>query len=115
MKINILYLYNDLMNLYGESGNIKAITNYLKEQNIKTNIIEKSIQDEITLEDIDLIYIGSGMENNQLLALEHLKNYKEQLKEYIENNGYMIIINHILNILKHIKKIVNLLKKKLCM
>ena len=39
IKINILHLYYDLMNLYGESGNIKAIEYYLTQQNIKTNII----------------------------------------------------------------------------
>ena len=83
-KINILHLYYDLMNLYGESGNIKAIEYYLTQQNIKTNIIQKSINDNIELGNIDLIYIGCATETNQLIALNHLKQYKEELKEYIE-------------------------------
>ena len=89
-KINILHLYYDLMNLYGESGNIKAIEYYLTQQNIKTNIIQKSINDNIELGNIDLIYIGCATETNQLIALNHLKQYKEEIKDYIENNKFII-------------------------
>ena len=38
MNINIAYLYYDLMNLYGESGNIKALVYSLKGQNINVNV-----------------------------------------------------------------------------
>ena len=89
-KLNILHLYYDLMNLYGESGNIKAIEYYLTQQNIKTNIIQKSINDDIDLSHIDLIYIGCSTETNQLIGLNHLKQYKEELKDYIENNKFII-------------------------
>ncbi len=90
MKINILYLYGDLMNLYGECGNIKALYNYFTKQGIDTKVIEKSILDDLDFKDIDIIYMGCGMESSQLLALEHLMKYKTNLKKYIDNDKYII-------------------------
>ena len=43
MVINILYLYYDLMNLYGESGNIKAILQSLEDQEIDVNLDKLSL------------------------------------------------------------------------
>ncbi len=90
MTINIMHLYYDLLNLYGESGNIKILKKYFEEQNIKVNIHFVTIGDDINLKNIDIIYIGNGTENNQLLALSHLKKYKKEIKEYIENNKILI-------------------------
>jgi len=90
MTITIVHLYYDLLNLYGDNGNIKAIKNYLEKLNIKVNIKFISIDDKIDLKNCNLVYIGSGTENNQLLALKHLLKYKSNIKEYINNNGYFI-------------------------
>ena len=38
MKIIIGYLYHDLMNLYGDSGNVKALTYHLKEQGAEVEV-----------------------------------------------------------------------------
>lgn len=90
MKINILHLYYDLLNLYGESGNVKALKNYFKNAGIKINIKFATITDNIQLDDIDIIYIGCGTENNQKLVLKHLLKYKDEFKNFIENNKYII-------------------------
>lgn len=64
MEITIGHLYYDLMNLYGEIGNIKVLTYHLKNQGIKVNIKNLSIDDDINFDELDLIYIGSGTNNN---------------------------------------------------
>lgn len=91
MTIKILHLYHDLMNLYGDYGNVKIIDKHLNDQNIETNIDCKSIDDKINFKDYDLIYIGSGTEKNQLVALEDLKKRKDDLEEYIDNNGFVLL------------------------
>jgi len=90
MKINILHLYPDLLNLYGESGNIKAIKNYLEYNNIKVNIKNCSIEDEINLKNIDLIYIGMGTEENQNICIKHINKYKTKIQNYIEDKGFVL-------------------------
>lgn len=91
MKIVIGHLFYDLLNLYGESGNILAIKNALENKNIEVEIKQISIKDELNLEELDYIYIGSGTENNQLIALDYLKKYKNEIIEAINNNKLFLV------------------------
>lgn len=90
MKINIMHLYYDLLNLYGEQGNILALKNAFKNQNIDVNIDYLSIGDKKNYKKYDIIYIGSGSEDNLLIALDDLKKDKEQIEKYIKDNKYFI-------------------------
>lgn len=90
MEINILHLYYDLLNLYGENGNIKALKKHLEEQNIKVNIEFLTLNDKIDFKKYDFVYIGSGTEKNLNLALKDLIKYKKSIKEYIENNKFFL-------------------------
>lgn len=90
MKITILYLYYDILNLYGESGNIKALKKYFEKLDIDVHIKFVTLNDEINLKNVDILYLGQGSENNQLLALRHLKKYKKEIKEYIINNHFVL-------------------------
>ncbi|MPN58613.1 hypothetical protein SDC9_206320 [bioreactor metagenome] len=44
-KINILWLYDDLLDLYGDSGNLMIIKHYLKKNQYQYQIDRKSIND----------------------------------------------------------------------
>lgn len=90
MNIYIAHLYYDLMNLYGEIGNVKALENSLTNEGIKVIVDKLSINDKIDFNKYDLIYIGSGTEDNQLIVLKDLIKYKNRIKEYIENNKFII-------------------------
>lgn len=90
MKITIGYLYFDLLNLYGDSGNIKTLEYHLKEQGIKVDIKYISLGDKIDFENIDLIYIGSGTNDNLLIALEDIKKHKKELEKYIKDNKFIL-------------------------
>lgn len=98
MIINILHLYYDLLNLYGESGNLKALIYSLKNQNVKVNVDYLSINDEIDFSKYDLIYIGCGTKKNVLIALDDIKKYKCELKDYIENDKFIISTGNSLNL-----------------
>ena len=89
--INILHLYYDLLNLYGENANTRCIKRCLELNKIKVNIDLKSINDKIDFNKYDLIYIGSGSEEDLLLALDDIKKRRNDLKKYIENNNYLIL------------------------
>lgn len=90
MKITILYLYYDLLNLYGESGNVKVLKKILESLDIDVSLKFSTLDDEIDLTNVDLIYVGSGSEKNQLLALEHLKKYKEEMKDFILSGKFVL-------------------------
>ncbi len=82
----IAHLYYDLLNLYGNDGNIKILEKKLNEIGAKVQIEYCTIGDIIAFDKYDLIYIGSGTENNLNLVLSDFMKYKEEVKKAIENN-----------------------------
>ncbi len=90
MTVYIAHLYYDLMNLYGENGNIKSIKYLLESQKIKVIIDNISLNDNIDFNKYDLIVIGCGTYNNLKLSLNHLKKYKKDINEYIESNKFIL-------------------------
>ena len=114
MKIKIVYLYYDLLNLYGENGNIKILKNTLESMNIKVEIHFLTVNDKINFNDFDFIYIGSGTEENQKIALKDLLKYKEQIKDYIENDKFLLATGNSIDLFgKYISDVNN--KKTKCL
>ena len=69
-NINILHLYYDLLNLYGESGNIIALRDTLRDQGLEVNIDKKTLGDTIDFMKYDIVYIGQGMAQERAEALK---------------------------------------------
>ena len=102
--INVLHLYYDLLNLYGENANTRSIKYNLELNKIKVNIDLKSLNDEIDFNKYDLIYIGSGSEDNMKLALQDILKRKKEIKKFIESNKYLILTGSSMDLFgKHIK------------
>ena len=89
--INILHLYYDLLNLYGENANTRCLVHNLELNNIKVHVDLKSINDKIDLSKYDIIYIGQGSEDNLELARTDILNRKEEFKKYIESNKLLLL------------------------
>lgn len=89
--MKILHLYHDIMNLYGEYGNISALTRMLEKSGIAYELEKKTVSDTLTIKDCDFIYVGSGTESNQKYVLEHLKQYREELREFIEAGKVLLM------------------------
>ena len=90
MKITIGYLYNDLLNLYGDEGNIKALKYHLEEQDVKVEIKCMTIGDEKNFDDVDFLYIGCGTEHNILTALDDLKKDKDRIEKYLKDGKILL-------------------------
>lgn len=88
--IKIAHLYYDLLNLYGEQGNILALTSSLKNQNIDYIIDLFSLKDDIDFKSYDVVYIGTGSLEDLKLAAKDIIRFKRKLTNYIESNKYLI-------------------------
>ena len=105
--IKVLHLYYDLLNLYGEQGNILALKRAFKNQNVEIEVDYLSVQDKIDFKKYVLVYLGSGSTENLLIALEDIKRHKKELKKYIESkkvllatgNSYLLFGQKINNLL----------------
>lgn len=104
MEIKLLHLYYDIMNLYGEYGNIKILEEHLKDQGFNVIVEKKTVNEEINLEQYDFIYIGSGTEKNQDIILKDIQRYKDNLKKAIEEKVILLTGNSYEILGKHINK-----------
>lgn len=97
-KIKIAHLYYDLMNLYGEHGNILGLAKALENHGVKVITHYYTISDEIPFEDYDLFYIGSGNEENFELVRKDILSKKESIQKCFDNNQFFLITGNALNL-----------------
>ena len=100
--IKILHLYYDLLNLYGENANVRALTKALENQKIKVIIDFKSTNERINIDDYDFVYLGSGSEENIRIALNDIKKYKKSIKKFIEDNKFILATGNSLDLFSNI-------------
>lgn len=91
--IKIAHLYYDLMNLYGENGNLKVLTKHLENQNIKVITHYFSLEDDIDFAKYDIFYIGCGSTENFKLVLENILKYKKEIKKALEHKFFIVTGN----------------------
>lgn len=93
MKLNICHLYPDLLNVYGDVGNILILKHRAESRDIKVNIFNISLNDNFKAEDYDIVFFGGGQDYEQVIVSEDLmNNKKEELSRYIEDNKVFIAI-----------------------
>jgi len=97
--IKILHLYPQLMNLYGDYGNLTVLCRHLNDLGLEVQVDRKEPDDLCCLTDYDLIYMGSGTENNQKIALENLKKQKDELKSCLENDRVILFTGNAMELL----------------
>ena len=89
--VNILHLYPDLLNLYGDKGNIEALRKRLIWRNIDADVkCVTSADENIDFESADIIYLGGGSDREQEIVLEKLSKYKKELKSFVEAGKTLI-------------------------
>lgn len=97
--MKILHLYPNLLNLYGEYGNVTCLVKHLNDQGIDTTVDKKDINDEYDFNDYDFIYCGSGLESNLMIALNDLRKHKDSLLKAINNNKLILFTGNAMELL----------------
>lgn len=99
MEIKLLHLYYDIMNLYGEYGNIKILEEHLKDQGFTVTVDRKTLGEEKELENYDFIYMGCGTEKNQMCIVQDFKKEKDTLSKLIEDGKNILFTGNSYEIL----------------
>ncbi|MGI6069190.1 MAG: type 1 glutamine amidotransferase [Blautia sp.] len=92
MKITIGHLYPDLLNLYGDRGNIQCLMKRCIWRGIEAQTITYELEDVIDFSQLDIVLLGGGSDREQRLVCEKLQSIQPQFKEYVENGGVVIAI-----------------------
>lgn len=92
MKLKICHLYYDVLNLYGDTGNIEAMLYRLSGRGIGVELHKVTIGD-ILEDDYDIVFIGGGQDTEQaILNNDFLTTKRDILKKMVEEGVVVLAI-----------------------
>ena len=74
MRLTIGHLYPDLLNLYGDRGNIQCLMRRCQWRGIEAETIAFELGDKIDFSRLDIVLLGGGSDREQMLVCEKLKS-----------------------------------------
>lgn len=90
-QINILQLYPDEMNIYGDWGNTLVLKRRLEWAGYSPVISSLNIGEKLPAQ-IDIIVGGGGQDSNQLLVTEDIAHHRNQLEDLVKTGVPMLLI-----------------------
>ncbi|MDR3540660.1 MAG: glutamine amidotransferase [Desulfosporosinus sp.] len=85
MKLNICHLYPDLLDLYGDRGNIIALASRCRWRGIEPVIRQASLGEDLDFMGMDILFLGGGSDREQGLLVQDLMQREMELRSAIEN------------------------------
>ena len=93
MIIRIGHLYPDMLNLYGDRGNIIALTVRMKSRGIDVQTDAITMGKKFNADDYDILFIGGGQDFEQDVLLDDLKKGKDiEINRAIQNGTPLLAI-----------------------
>ena len=93
MELNICHLYPEVLNLYGDRGNIRCLSRRLSWRGIDCYVDELKIGEKKDLTAYDLFFIGGGQDFEQEVLLSDLNSGKgAEIKAAVEDGKTFLCI-----------------------
>ncbi len=92
-ELKILYLYPDILELYGDFGNIQVLRYRLEQRGFKAIITPYSIGDLApNFNDYDLVFAGGGADQEQSILAKDLIQYKDNIQQAVDDGVFFLLI-----------------------
>lgn len=91
-RLAIGHLYPDLLNLYGDRGNIACMMKRCQWRGIDARTIEFESEDTVDFRELDLVLLGGGSDREQMLVCEKLKKIQGDFHDYVESGGVVLAV-----------------------
>lgn len=92
-EIKILYLYPDMLNLYGDKGNIQALQYRSKKRGVETIIDHYYLGGQAPdFSAYDIVFSGGGADKEQALVSVDIMKYRESIKKAIEEGVFFLLV-----------------------
>lgn len=93
MDLRIAFLYPELMNIYGDRGNIITMSRRARWRGIDVTVDHVSIGDKIDPDYYDFYFFGGGQDKQQIAVSEDLQGAKgDALKEAVEQGAVILSV-----------------------
>lgn len=93
LKLSICHLYPDLLNLYGDRGNLIALKKRCEWRGMEAVVHSVGIGQPLRPEEYDLIFLGGGQDFEQTLILRDLVDQKgDAIRAAVESDTVFLCI-----------------------
>lgn len=90
MKLRICHLYGNLMNTYGDNGNLLMLQYRAKQLGYEVETSLVSLEDAFDPQKYDLVLFGGGQDYEQSVVSKDLQSKKKDLIQFIESDGVVL-------------------------
>ncbi len=96
--LTIVHLYPELLNLYGDGGNVSILANRARGRGIDVEVVRatRNADEEsgkpFDLAGADIVFLGGGPDREQRVASQCLLDQAEALRDYVEDDGVLLAI-----------------------
>ena len=91
-RLTIAHLYPELLNLYGDDGNVTVLAERARRRGIEVEVAQMHHRQAVDLEAADIVFLGGGPDREQRLASHDLLELGDTLRAYVEDDGVLLAI-----------------------
>jgi CobQ-like glutamine amidotransferase family enzyme len=91
MQFTVGWLYPDLMNIYGDRGNILTLLKRAEWRGLETRLLELGRGANENMDQVDVFFFGGGQDREQALVYEDLIEHKQSPLEKAVGEGAQVL------------------------
>ena len=91
-SLTLVHLYPELLNLYGDSGNVLVLERRCAWRGIPCEVSEVHVGERPSFADADLAVIGGGSDREQRIVCESLLEVGGELRSFVEDGGTLLAV-----------------------
>ena len=91
-SIRIAHLYPELLNLYGDGGNIITLQKRCEWRGISCEVVPVHYGQRPSFDDIDIAFIGGGSDREQRIVCDELRAVGPEIRAYVEDGGVLLAV-----------------------
>ena len=92
MNLKILWMYHDLMDLYGDKGNAEVLRRRAEKRGIEVQLDTCTIGEEKNIDEYDLFFLGGGADKEQNLIFADLLQRKQSIQIAMDHKTAFLLI-----------------------
>jgi CobQ-like glutamine amidotransferase family enzyme len=91
-RVVIAHLFPDLLNLYGDRGNVESLTRRATWRGLSVELRRVNPGDGAALRDVDVIFVGGGADGHQGLVADALVALREPLVAAVADGAALLAV-----------------------
>lgn len=90
--LKIAHLFPELLNLYGDGGNIIVLERRCAWRGIDVEVMPVRFGERPSFSDVDIAFIGGGSDREQKIVCDQLLAVGDELRSYVDDDGVLLAV-----------------------